>query len=799
MSKRQQIKNEALLRELYELPENRRCADCGARNPGWASWNLGVFLCIRCAGIHRKMGTHISKVKSLSVDAWTTEQIYAMKEMGNKKGNSIWDPNNERSRYLGTYDGDDDSVVERYIRDKYERGKFRRDMEGFAQERAAYGNEYSSSSRSGPSSSSSRWFRRSKKDQSDGVNHVDSYESRRSRRNRNDDTHHINDRRNTAKKTYEYDDDYEYEDKIYKLLDMGFNDRKRNLEALTKSKGDLLTAIEYLTNGDESEKRPPLPARPGNSGPSSSETSQAPSRNVTGAANSQQAQYTGAPFGPSQTVYDQFGNAIGVFPVQQFQPPTGPPPQFAQPTGAPEQSQQQRLPPQPTSVPQNFQPPPHPPPWFQSPMVTGAPQTFNQASAASQQFRSFGAGPQQSHQLASQTTGYNPALQPTNGFDATLSNTSAGISYQQRQIQSQQQQQPQQYDSSLFSPPPSSTQNGIISTASNSQLLETQSSPQKPQQSTGAYQSADLLVGLANNTHKPSSQQQPASLTSAFQNMSLQSSQTLPAQTQKSNPLFGQQPPQQASQVQFLPSQQQQEQQHQQQQPAVANPLFSQPTGFQRPQATGYPQMPQSNISFPPLQPPFTQGAPLQQSQPQQPVPQQPQRTGFYQYHASSSDTQQHPFPKSMSQQQPLQQPTQLEQQPFALQQPMQTGYGPKVDKSTILSLYSHPDYYSSPVALPIGGVPPAPADNHLLGDKSSTQINGAAKPQEDIRALKPGHRNPFLDKQQSPTQPKQQSHDIPVQREHTVRFDDFNSGRVSPDAFGQLSAWTGGSNARKW
>ncbi|KAK9355238.1 hypothetical protein V1523DRAFT_394784 [Lipomyces doorenjongii] len=788
MSKRQQVKNEALLRELYELPENRRCADCGARNPGWASWNLGVFLCIRCAGIHRKMGTHISKVKSLSVDTWTTEQIYAMKEMGNKKANSIWDPNNERSRYLGTYDGDDDSVVERYIRDKYERGKFRRDMEGFAQEPAAYDNEYSSSSRSGPSSSSSRWFRRSKKDQSDGDNHVESYESRRSRRNRNDDVYHMNDRRNTVKKTYEYDDDYEYEDKIYKLLDMGFSDRKRNLEALTKSNGDLLTAIEYLTNGDGSEKRPALPARPGNSGPSSSETSQAPSRNVTGAANPQQAQYTGAPFGPSQTVYDQFGNAIGVFPIQQFQPPTGPPPQFAQPTGA-QQSQQQRLPPQPTGVPQNFQPPAHPPPWFQSPMVTGAPQPFNQASAASQQFPSFGA----------QTTGYNPALQPTNGLDATLSNPAAGFSYQQRQIRSQQ---PQQYDSSLFSPQPSSTQNGVIPTATNSQLLETQSSPQKPQQSTGAYQSADLLVGLPDN-HEPSSQQQqqqqPASLTSAFQNMSLQSSQAVSAQTHSSNPLFGQQPSQQQpSQVQFLPAQQQQ----QQQQPAVANPLFSQPTGFQRPQATGYPQMPQYNISFPPLQPPLTEGAALQQSQPQQPVPQQPQQIGFY--HTSSSDTRQHPLPTSLSQQQPLPpqhmpQLTQLQQQPFALQQPMQTGYGPKVDKSTILSLYSHPDYYSSPVALPVGGVPPAPADNHLLGDTSSTQVNGAAKPQEDTRALKPGHRNPFLDKQQPPTQPQEQSRDIPVQREQTLRFDDFNSGRVSPDAFGQLSAWTGGSNARRW
>ncbi len=35
----------------------------------------GVFLCIRCSGIHRGMGTHISKVKSIDLDAWTPGQM----------------------------------------------------------------------------------------------------------------------------------------------------------------------------------------------------------------------------------------------------------------------------------------------------------------------------------------------------------------------------------------------------------------------------------------------------------------------------------------------------------------------------------------------------------------------------------------------------------------------------------------------------------------------------------------------------------------------------------------------------
>jgi hypothetical protein len=30
---------------------------------------------MRCAAIHRKLGTHISKVKSLSMDSWSNEQV----------------------------------------------------------------------------------------------------------------------------------------------------------------------------------------------------------------------------------------------------------------------------------------------------------------------------------------------------------------------------------------------------------------------------------------------------------------------------------------------------------------------------------------------------------------------------------------------------------------------------------------------------------------------------------------------------------------------------------------------------
>jgi hypothetical protein len=59
------------LKRLLARADNRLCADCAvsgiAYRPTWASPSLGVFVCLRCAGIHRGLGSHISKVSSNSV------------------------------------------------------------------------------------------------------------------------------------------------------------------------------------------------------------------------------------------------------------------------------------------------------------------------------------------------------------------------------------------------------------------------------------------------------------------------------------------------------------------------------------------------------------------------------------------------------------------------------------------------------------------------------------------------------------------------------------------------------------
>ncbi|XP_040839548.1 stromal membrane-associated protein 1 isoform X4 [Ochotona curzoniae] len=112
--------HQLILSKLLREEDNKYCADCEAKGPRWASWNIGVFICIRCAGIHRNLGVHISRVKSVNLDQWTPEQIQCMQEMGNTKARLLYEANlPENFRRPQT-----DQAVEFFIRDKYEKKKY---------------------------------------------------------------------------------------------------------------------------------------------------------------------------------------------------------------------------------------------------------------------------------------------------------------------------------------------------------------------------------------------------------------------------------------------------------------------------------------------------------------------------------------------------------------------------------------------------------------------------------------------------------------------------------------------------
>ncbi|KAH7910018.1 hypothetical protein BJ138DRAFT_1066042 [Hygrophoropsis aurantiaca] len=105
-------RNAKILRELVRQPDNKVCADC--KHPRWASWNLGVFLCIRCSGIHRGMGTHISRVKSVDLDMWTPDQMDSIQKWGNRRANLYWEA------HLKAGHVPPDHKMESFVRSKYE-------------------------------------------------------------------------------------------------------------------------------------------------------------------------------------------------------------------------------------------------------------------------------------------------------------------------------------------------------------------------------------------------------------------------------------------------------------------------------------------------------------------------------------------------------------------------------------------------------------------------------------------------------------------------------------------------------
>uniref|UniRef100_A0A7S2RGL5 Uncharacterized protein n=1 Tax=Mucochytrium quahogii TaxID=96639 RepID=A0A7S2RGL5_9STRA len=71
------------------LAINQTCADCGGETPDWICINLGVFICIKCSGIHRSLGSHISKVRSITLDQLPRLQLDVLQSLGNEVVNQI--------------------------------------------------------------------------------------------------------------------------------------------------------------------------------------------------------------------------------------------------------------------------------------------------------------------------------------------------------------------------------------------------------------------------------------------------------------------------------------------------------------------------------------------------------------------------------------------------------------------------------------------------------------------------------------------------------------------------------------
>ncbi|XP_073071014.1 arf-GAP with dual PH domain-containing protein 1 isoform X15 [Manis javanica] len=108
--------------ELLQRPGNSRCADCGAPDPEWASYTLGVFICLSCSGVHRNI-PQVSKVKSVRLDAWEEAQVEFMASHGNNTARDTYESKVPPFYYRPTF-SDCHLLREQWIRAKYERREF---------------------------------------------------------------------------------------------------------------------------------------------------------------------------------------------------------------------------------------------------------------------------------------------------------------------------------------------------------------------------------------------------------------------------------------------------------------------------------------------------------------------------------------------------------------------------------------------------------------------------------------------------------------------------------------------------
>ncbi|XP_040271368.1 arf-GAP with coiled-coil, ANK repeat and PH domain-containing protein 1 [Bufo bufo] len=109
---------------ILRVPGNAACCDCRAAEPEWATINLGVTLCIECSGIHRSLGVHFSKVRSLTLDSWEPELVKLMCELGNKTMNGIYEARIEEMNIKKPTSASTRSEKEIWIRAKYVEKKF---------------------------------------------------------------------------------------------------------------------------------------------------------------------------------------------------------------------------------------------------------------------------------------------------------------------------------------------------------------------------------------------------------------------------------------------------------------------------------------------------------------------------------------------------------------------------------------------------------------------------------------------------------------------------------------------------
>ncbi|XP_027070839.1 probable ADP-ribosylation factor GTPase-activating protein AGD14 isoform X6 [Coffea arabica] len=119
-SRKEEERNEKIIRGLMKLPPNRRCINCNSLGPQYVCTNFWTFVCMTCSGIHREF-TH--RVKSVSMAKFTFQEVEALQNGGNQRAREVylkhWDSQRQRLP-----DNSNAEKVREFIRNVYVMKKY---------------------------------------------------------------------------------------------------------------------------------------------------------------------------------------------------------------------------------------------------------------------------------------------------------------------------------------------------------------------------------------------------------------------------------------------------------------------------------------------------------------------------------------------------------------------------------------------------------------------------------------------------------------------------------------------------
>lgn len=118
-----------IIASIRKLPGNQQCVDCNStKDATWLSTNFGAICCIECSGIHRELGTHVSRIQSMTLDNIEISLLLLARNMSNEAFNSIYEANLNESEKITAKSSMEERCL--FIKAKYVKRKFVKNVSG---------------------------------------------------------------------------------------------------------------------------------------------------------------------------------------------------------------------------------------------------------------------------------------------------------------------------------------------------------------------------------------------------------------------------------------------------------------------------------------------------------------------------------------------------------------------------------------------------------------------------------------------------------------------------------------------